>query len=72
VSGARRYQDPAECPECGGTFATLVPWHGDGSVSRLVAHGPVGARCPGSRCIPPNQPGTAWPERNTGIWTGER
>jgi len=56
------------CPVCGRSTATLVPWHGDGSLARFVAHGPVRARCAGSRKIPPNYPGTDWPELNTGIW----
>lgn len=51
--GARRYHEPQVCPECGKTVATLVPWHGDGSLARFVAHGPVKDRCLGSRQVPP-------------------
>lgn len=67
--GARRYQDPVPCPECGHVTATLVPRHGDGSVARFVAHGPVASRCPGSRKVPPNYPDTDWPHLSTGVWS---
>jgi len=50
--GARRYHDPAPCPSCGRLCATLVPWHGDGSLALIVTHGPRRARCEGSRAVP--------------------
>lgn len=67
MSGERRYHERQRCPECRRFVATLVPWHGDGSLVRFVAHGPVATRCRGSREVPPGYPGTAWPGAVTDI-----
>lgn len=53
MSWRRRYHERQRCPDCGRFLATLVPWHGDGSLVRFVTHGPIAARCTGSREVPP-------------------
>lgn len=70
MAGARRYHEPQECPDCHKTVATLVPWHGDGSLALFVAHGPTRARCTGSRQAPPNNAETPkrWRHLNTFPW----